>query len=75
MQGRSAEGEPREEALARLADSLAQLAEHAAVAGGRVLLEPLNRYETDLCNTLQQGGELLARVGSERLACWPTCST
>ena len=68
MQGRSAEGEPREEALARLADSLAQLAEHAAAAGGRVLLEPLNRYETDLCNTLQQGGELLARVGSERLA-------
>ena len=68
MQGRSADGEPREEALARLADSLAQLAEHAAAAGGRVLLEPLNRYETDLCNTLQQGGELLARVGSERLA-------
>ena len=68
MQGSSAHGEPREEALARLADSLAQLAEHAAGAGGRVLLEPLNRYETDLCNTLQQGGELLVRVGSERLA-------
>ena len=68
MQGRSAAGEPREEALARLADSLAQLAEHAAAAGGRVLLEPLNRYETDLCNTLHQGGELLARVGGERLA-------
>lgn len=68
MQGRAAPGEPREEALARLADSLAQLAEHAAAAGGRVLLEPLNRYETDLCNTLRQGGELLARVGSVRLA-------
>ena len=68
MQGRSAAGEPREEALARLADSLAQLAEHATATGGRVLLEPLNRYETDLCNTLHQGGELLARVGGERLA-------
>jgi sugar phosphate isomerase/epimerase len=68
MQGRSANGEPREEALARLADSLAQLAEHAVAAGGRVLLEPLNRYETDLCNTLQQGSELLARIGSERIA-------
>ena len=68
MQGRSAAGEPREEALARLADSLAQLAQQAAAAGGRVLLEPLNRYETDLCNTLRQGGELLARVGGERLA-------
>ena len=68
MQGRSAAGEPREEALARLADSLAQLAQHAAAAGGRVLLEPLNRYETDLCNTLHQGGELLARVGGECLA-------
>ena len=68
MQGRSAAGEPREEALARLADSLAQLAQHAAAAGGRVLLEPLNRYETDLCNTLYQGGELLTRVGGERLS-------
>ena len=68
MQGRSAAGEPREEALARLADSLAQLAQLAAAAGGRVLLEPLNRYETDLCNTLHQGGELLASVGGERLA-------
>ena len=68
IQGRSAAGEPRAEALARLGDSLGQLAEHAAAAGGRVLLEPLNRYETDLCNTLQQGGDLLARVGGERLA-------
>ena len=63
IQGRAAPGEAREEALARLADSMAQLAEHAAAAGGRVLLEPLNRYETDLCNTLQQGAGLLARAG------------
>lgn len=68
IQGRAAPGEPRAEALARLADSMAQLAEHADRAGNRVLLEPLNRYETDLCNTLRQGAELLDRAGSGRLA-------
>ena len=33
-----------------------------------MLLEPLNRYETDLCNTLQQGSEVLHRAGGDRLA-------
>lgn len=68
VQGRSAPGEPREEALARLVDSMAQLGETAAAAGGRLVLEPINRYETDLCNTLAQGGEVIERTGSDRIA-------
>ena len=46
---------------------MAQLGEAAAAAGGRLVLEPLNRYETDLCNTLAQGGEVIERTGSDRI--------
>ena len=67
VQGRAAPGEAREEALARLVDSMAQLGEAAAAANGRLVLEPLNRYETDLCNTLAQGGEVIERTGSDRI--------
>ncbi len=68
VQGRAAPGEARGEALARLVDSMAQLGETAAAAGGLLVLEPLNRYETDLCNTLAQGGEVIERAGSDRIA-------
>ena len=67
IQGRSALGEERGEALARLVDSMAQLGEAAAAAGGRLVLEPLNRYETDLCNTLAHSGEVIERTGSGRI--------
>ena len=67
IQGRSAPGEERGEALARLVDSMAQLGEAAADAGGRIVLEPLNRYETDLCNTLAHGGAVIERTGSDRI--------
>ena len=67
VQGRAAPGEARAEALARLVDSMAQLGEAAAAADGRLVLEPLNRYETDLCNTLAQGGEVIGRTGSDRI--------
>ena len=67
IQGRSAPGEERGEALARLVDSIAQLGEAAAAADGRLVLEPLNRYETDLCNTLAHGGEVIERTGNDRI--------
>ena len=67
IQGRSAPGEERGEALARLVDSMAQLGEAAAAVNGRLVLEPLNRYETDLCNTLAHGGEVIERTGSDRI--------
>ena len=67
IQGRSAPGEERGEALARLVDSMAQLGEAAAAVDGRLVLEPLNRYETDLCNTLAHGGEVIERTGSDRI--------
>lgn len=46
-----------------LIDSLGQLGEHAAHAGVTVLLEPLNRYEDHMVNTLADGVSLIKEVG------------
>jgi D-psicose/D-tagatose/L-ribulose 3-epimerase len=45
--------------LARVAERLRPVAETAAERGVRLAIEPLNRYETSLINTVAQGIELL----------------
>lgn len=47
-----------------LADALSELGEHAAALGVEVFLEPLNRYEDYLVNTLADGAAMVRRVGS-----------
>ena len=44
----------REAAYAQLRESLAPVVEHAAAHGVRLGIEPLNRYETSLVNTVDQ---------------------
>lgn len=46
-----------------LLDALAELGEHARQVGGVLLLEPLNRYEDYLVNTLADGASLIKEVG------------
>lgn len=67
MQGCRLDGADRASALARLAEALHELAGRARGLGMRLLYEPLNRFETDLCNTLADGAELLAAAKSENL--------
>jgi sugar phosphate isomerase/epimerase len=55
MQGRWGEGVTKELALAHLAEALTVLGEHAANRGQVLLYEPLNRYETNLINTVADG--------------------
>jgi sugar phosphate isomerase/epimerase len=54
MQGRAEGQVSREQALRWLAEALEQLGPRAHVHGVPLLLEPLNRYESNLLNTLAQ---------------------
>lgn len=49
----------RQAAYAELRENLAPVVEHAASAGVRVGVEPLNRYETSVLNTVDQALEAL----------------
>lgn len=51
----------------RTVDGLAQVAPLAAAAGKVFALEPLNRFETDVCNTTVQAIEIIDAVGSAGL--------
>src|SRR5699024_10685977 len=50
----------RRECYAQLTHNLGPVVEHAHQAGVRVAVEPLNRYETSLINTVDQGLDALA---------------
>jgi D-psicose/D-tagatose/L-ribulose 3-epimerase len=51
--------------IKRVAAGLRPVAEHAAERGVRLAIEPLNRYETSLINTVEQGLELLDALDHE----------
>ena len=59
MQGNILPGNKREETLAWLRDGLNTLGEFAADQRVDLIYEPLNRYESNLCNTLESGSKLL----------------
>ncbi len=57
----------RAQSLRYLVDGLAECTEFARQSGVRLALEPINRYETNLVNTVAEGLELLERVRSDHL--------
>lgn len=59
--------EDRERQRDRAARSLREVADYAAGRGVRLAVEPLNRYETDLVNTAEQGLALCERVGRDNV--------
>jgi sugar phosphate isomerase/epimerase len=61
MQGNVLPSGNREESLALLAAGLEILGKHAASEGVILIYEPLNRYETNLFNTLEAGSGFLER--------------
>jgi sugar phosphate isomerase/epimerase len=68
MQGRSGEGVDREAALGFLTDALEALGEHARQYSVPLLYEPLNRYETNLANTLDAAVALLNGLSTRNVA-------
>ena len=64
MQGRSGEGVEPPTARGYLADALEDLGEHAKQYDVPLIYEPLNRYETDLANTLGSGVKILRSLST-----------
>ncbi|MEU7476947.1 sugar phosphate isomerase/epimerase family protein [Lentzea sp. NPDC042327] len=63
--GRTWRIDDRPRVYAELRANLAPVVEHAAARGVRVAVEPLNRYETSLLNTVDQALEALAGLPDE----------
>ncbi len=67
MQGRAESSKYIESARSVLAASLAELAEYASKSAVELLIEPLNRYETNLLNTVEHGLGIIKQTGSDNL--------
>jgi D-psicose/D-tagatose/L-ribulose 3-epimerase len=59
--------EAREQQRTWAADSLRIAGSYAAERGVKLGIEPLNRFETDLVNTVEQGLELCDRIGLDNV--------
>ena len=59
---------PTDDELNRAADGLREVADHAAAFGIRLMLEPLNRFECHLINTMEAGAALVAAIGRPNVA-------
>ncbi|MHC5543363.1 TIM barrel protein, partial [Singulisphaera rosea] len=68
MQGRSGvDGVDHPTATSYLADALEELGEHAKPYGVPLIYEPLNRYETNMANTLDRGVELVRSLSTQNV--------
>jgi len=67
MQGRSGDGTTHEQAIAFLKETLNALGPYAKEKGQSLFYEPLNRYETNLFNTLAEGVEVLESLSTDNV--------
>ena len=65
------EGQSRQEAEQLFIDTSRQICDRAGERGVTIIIEPVNRYEINFVNNLDQGAELLAKVGRENLGLMP----
>ena len=50
-----------------LLEALQRCTEKASAQGVRIVVEPLNRYETTLINTVSQGMEVIEKIGADNM--------
>ena len=67
MQGRGGDGVEHPTARGYLADALELLGEYARQYDVPLIYEPLNRYETNLANTLDSGSKLLRSLSTNNV--------
>ena len=68
MQGRHGDGIDADTARGYLANALESLGEHARQYRVPLLIEPLNRYETNLVNTVEDGLKLFGSLSTQNVA-------
>ena len=59
------------DAEARFVDVAGRLAAYAEPKGVKLILEPVNRYEINFINSVEQGAALLKKVGAPNMALMP----
>lgn len=67
MQGRSGDGVDHATAIGYLCDSLEALGDYARQYRVPFIYEPINRYETNLINTVESGMALLGRLSTKNV--------
>ncbi|HTN74217.1 MAG TPA: sugar phosphate isomerase/epimerase family protein [Pirellulaceae bacterium] len=67
LQGRWGDTATQEKALGWLSESLNQLGAQASQYNVPLLFEPLNRYETNMCNTIADGVELIKSMNTKNV--------
>jgi sugar phosphate isomerase/epimerase len=67
MQGRSGDGLDHATAMGYLTEALEELGEHARQYQVRLIFEPLNRYETNMVNTIEGGVRLLEKLSTRNV--------
>ena len=68
IRGRTAEGVEKNQALAWVKEALLECAAAAEQKNVRIVIEPINRYETDLLNTVPEALDLIEQIGSASVA-------
>jgi 5-keto-L-gluconate epimerase len=71
VRGFIAEGETAETAESRFAEAVREIAAYARPKGVDLILEPVNRYEINFINSVDEGAALLARLAIPGLKLMP----
>jgi sugar phosphate isomerase/epimerase len=68
---RGNKGQNPETALPRFIETITELAEYARKKNVTLLLEPVNRYELDFINTVEEGVRVLEATGADNIKLMP----
>lgn len=65
------EGESADEAQARFIQTAGEIADYAAPKDVKLILEPVNRYEINFINSVEEGAALMEKLGKKNVALMP----